>query len=233
MERSLDAIRRALKTDAMAHRRDLSKMMRESVMLTRELNALRREAGTMMLQKKAITEAGPLGPRTNPTVLLDLLDLLGIKMKKTIVPGTKVRPSAAADLELSSTWADGSTNAAAGAAGAGFGGKFSKTVNDAADMTTGGAGGDREGRTDSEQGVVGPRVRRSTALRTTSASGKIQSAANAAVSKHDQWEAWREIQMQTEQMRQLEDQLQEICKSMGVDPVQILINIDVNLQSLF
>jgi hypothetical protein len=78
----------------------------------------------------------------------------------------------------------------------------------------------------------GHKVQRSAALRTTSASGRVQGGAAAKASKHDQWEAWREVQMQMEQMRQLEDQLHSVCRSMGVDPVQILINIDVNLQSL-
>ncbi len=38
MERSLDSLRRAIKTEALAHRRDLAKMMRESVMLTKVRN---------------------------------------------------------------------------------------------------------------------------------------------------------------------------------------------------
>lgn len=35
MERSLDSLRRSLKTEALAHKRDLGKMMRESVLLTK------------------------------------------------------------------------------------------------------------------------------------------------------------------------------------------------------
>lgn len=35
MERSLDSLRRAMKTETVVHRRDLGKMMRESVLLTK------------------------------------------------------------------------------------------------------------------------------------------------------------------------------------------------------
>ena len=57
---ALDSLRRALKTEAMAHKRELGKMMREGVLLTKERNTLRKNARSMQLQKKAI-DATPEG----------------------------------------------------------------------------------------------------------------------------------------------------------------------------
>jgi hypothetical protein len=48
LERSLDGLRRALKTDAVSNKRDVSKMMRERALLTKELNVLRRDAGIIV-----------------------------------------------------------------------------------------------------------------------------------------------------------------------------------------
>ena len=61
MERNLESVRRALRTDATAHRRDFEKMMRENVVLTRELNELRQEHHDMLLQKAAVDTATAKG----------------------------------------------------------------------------------------------------------------------------------------------------------------------------
>ena len=45
----------------------------------------------------------------------------------------------------------------------------------------------------------------------------------------DQWEAWREIQMQNDQMQALEDQLRNVCGPLDVDSNQILQRLDVAL----
>lgn len=56
LERSLDGLRRAVKTDALSNKRDISRMMRERGLLTKELNVLRRDAGELRLQNKAIEQ---------------------------------------------------------------------------------------------------------------------------------------------------------------------------------
>jgi hypothetical protein len=177
MERSLDSLRRALKTEAQAHKRDLGKMMRESVLLTKELNSLRKNARSMQLQKKAIDSQGEIGGNTD---LTELMDLLGLQIKK-------------------------------------------------ADQKAPGKSGKNR---DPNEPPVPPEVpmrrqilNRTTALRTTAADGK-RSGMN---SRQDQWEAWREIQMQYEQMRGLEDHLTSLCLECNIDPDQLIVGIDSNL----
>lgn len=182
MERNLDALRRGLKTDSLAHRRDLSKMMRENVMLTKELNALRKDARSMELQKKAVEET-PLGPRTD---LTGIMDLLGIHIKRSGAnTGNAVKtPQSPFPPENS--------------------------------VSTG-----------KRSSVKG----RSSALRTTSATGKLEPVTDGSRSRHDQWEAWREIQMQTDNMEQLENHIRVLCSSLAIDPAHMLEQIDVSLVS--
>ena len=82
---------------------------------------------------------------------------------------------------------------------------------------------------------------RTAALKTTNAEGKVsrggggRSGAGGAaglsgvVSKQDQWEAWREIQMQYDQMKALEDQLMAVCYSLSIDPIPVIVGIDSTL----
>jgi len=80
MERSLDALRKSLRTDAELHKRDLSKMMRENVMLTKEMNDLRKDSKTMALQKKALEAALEGGSRTNVN---EVMEMLGFPVKNS------------------------------------------------------------------------------------------------------------------------------------------------------
>ena len=188
MERSLDSLRRAMKTEALAHKRDLGKMMRESVMLTKELNTLRKNARSLQLQKKAIDQAGDLSSHAN---LLELMELLGLQVKKS-----------ARELEKEKA----ATLAAEQAAG---------------DVVRAPSGSRK--RSQPQQ--------RTAALRTTSADGVVSRAGNRTnpSAKHDQWEAWREIQIQYDQMKQLEDQITAVCQSLGLDPVPVIVAVDARL----
>mmetsp|Transcript_5881 Transcript_5881/g.12968 ORF Transcript_5881/g.12968 Transcript_5881/m.12968 type:complete len:986 (+) Transcript_5881:89-3046(+) len=172
MERSLDSLRRSMKTEAVAHRRDLHKMMRESVMLTKELNTLRKGARAMQVQQRAIEQAGELGLHTD---LADLMTLVGVHVKKA-QPGTQAQepPHAPPPPE--------------------------RRLRSAP---------------------------RTAALRTTNADGKSDRPASGK--KQDQWEAWREIQMQYEGMKGLEDQLMSACYVLGVDPIPVIVAIDSSL----
>lgn len=186
MERSLDSLRRSLKTEALAHKRDLGKMMRESVLLTKELNTLRKNARSMQLQMKAINAAGEIGPNTD---LVELMNVLGLHIKKVEkIPGR---------------------SASKGAAGGELGGiPPSPPV-------------------DYSRSRHHTPSNRTTALRTTAADGKVSRSGIA--SRHDQWEAWREIQMQYEHMKQLEEHLTSLCHSCNIDPDQLIVGIDSNL----
>jgi len=199
MERSLDSLRRSLKTEAIAHKRDAAKMMRESVMLTKELNNLRKQARAMQLQKKAIEETGELGPHTD---LTELMTLLGVHIKKQAAPTSGMSQAAPVQVE---------------------GMLPAPPVTEVARSSRGGTMG------------------RTAALKTTNAEGKVsrggggRSGAGGAaglsgvVSKQDQWEAWREIQMQYDQMKALEDQLMAVCYSLSIDPIPVIVGIDSTL----
>lgn len=183
MERNLDALRRALKTEALTHKRDVNKMMRENVILTKELNSLRKESKSYQQQTIAIEQAMKLGTKAN---FPELLDLLGIESKR---PGT--------------------TQPAKKAAGE----------------------DEMEGKGASDELPAPPsapppkrKLQRSVALRTTSAEGRPSSRATPGTigSRLDQWEAWREIEMQRVHMQQLENQVQALCYSLGLDPADFL-----------
>lgn len=149
MERNLDTLRRSLHTDAVMRKRDLGKMMRENVILTKQMNELRKDYKTLLIQKKAVDEALKIGPRGN---IAEYMDILGIAR-------------------------------AAGAAAA-------------APVTA-----------KSRQSP------RSAALRTFSA-GPASAMRGGRNNTND---AWRELQMQEENIVRLETQLSALCNSLEMD----------------
>lgn len=191
MERSLDSLRRAMKTEAMAHKRDLAKMMRESVMLTKELNTLRKNARSLQLQKKAIEQGGDLNSYSN---LVELMQLLGLQIKKT--PKEIEKEKAAEAAEFAATQPTGE------APRIGSGSRKRNNVHS-----------------------------RTAALRTTSADGVVSRAGsrNNPAAKHDQWEAWREIQIQYDTMKSLEDEITAVCESLNLDPIPVIVAVDARL----
>lgn len=200
MERSLDSLRRSMKTESIAHKRDAGKMMRESVMLTKELNSLRKSARAMQLQKKAIEETGELTPMTD---LTELMGLLGVHVKNqkpaATTPGLVAPSGAAGELPPVPPAAQARSR---GMAPMGRTAALKTTYGDAK-MVVRSAGGTRGHAGD--DGLTG------------------------VVSKQDQWEAWREIQMQYDQMKALEDQLMAVCYSLNVDPIPVIVGIDTTL----
>lgn len=88
--------------------------------------------------------------------------------------------------------------------------------------------------------AAGSKYTRTAALKTTLADGKlfdptaagkdaISKNRHSAISRNDQWEAWREIQMQYDQMKVLEDNLTAICQTLGLDPDRVINGIDRTL----
>lgn len=221
MERSLDSLRRAMKTEAMAHRRDMGKMLRESVLLTKELNTLRKNFRSLYLQKKAIEQSGELGVHSN---LADLIEILGLQQKKTHASGLgKSKKGGAGDASLADESQDDAFPAAPGGAGAtgSCGAKIPKPPSGSAKLFGGNAA---------------VPLGRTTALRTTSAEGIVSRSgdrggglAKGAVSRQDQWEAWREIQLQYDAMKDLEDRVGEVCSSLGLDPIPLIVSMDTKL----
>ncbi len=70
MERSMDALRRSLYTDSILQKRDLAKMMRESVVLTRELNELRKDEQVLQMKLEAIERVQKAGNKSNISALM-------------------------------------------------------------------------------------------------------------------------------------------------------------------
>ena len=202
MERSLDSLRRSMKTETIAHKRDAGKMMRESVMLTKELNNLRKQARAMQLQQKAIEQTGELTPQTD---LTELMGLLGVHVKKPNTPGIS-GPVATADPGLPPMPPNGTADNRLRA------NRTSNTARTAALKTT----------------LADGKVLRSAGGR-RSGEGSTGGALTGTVSKQDQWEAWREIQMQYDQMKVLEDQLMAVCYSLNIDPIPVIVGIDTTL----
>lgn len=209
LERSLESLRRALKTDAMAHKRDLGKMMREGVLLTGELNTMRKDARYLLLQKRAIDKAGGIGPKTDIPALMEALH---IEVKKT-EREKKLEQEAAAKAAKE-------------------GGKLPQAGPAGAEATALLGGGNPPSAPASRQSMS-----RSSALRRTPATGGSYRATGAigagagtgVTAGGDQWAAWKEIQMQNVQMGALEDQLSEQCTALGIDALHILVSIDASL----
>ena len=88
-------------------------------------------------------------------------------------------------------------------------------------------------------GSASGKFTRTAALKTTLADGKLMDPAkdavnkkrNSAISRNDQWEAWREIQMQYDQMKVLEENLTAVCHTLGLDPDRVINGIDRTLGS--
>lgn len=93
LERSLDSLRRCTKTDAMATKRELGKMIREGVLLTRELNMLRKNARHLQLQKRAIAQVGTINAQTDVS---ELMEYLGLKVNNALSAPGKAGATAAA-----------------------------------------------------------------------------------------------------------------------------------------
>jgi hypothetical protein len=231
MERNLEGLKRALKMDAVAFKRDLSKMQRESVMLTSELNNLRRESRTMQLQKKAV-ENGYSAGLGSKEAIVDLMELLHMKIPRALVnPDEKKKAALAAS--------------AAGKKGGASKGAGSTAGLPPAPGSTGGAPpGIPQTDEDTMEVLASPAPMvphgnmgspRTAALRTTSAGGHVLEKARAAkkaggkASAADHWEAWREIQIQHDQMVGLEEKLKMLCHSLEIDPFQMLSSIDATL----
>lgn len=173
MERSMDALRRSLHTDAILQKRDMNKMMRESVVLTRELNELRKDEQTLMMKQEAIVRVQKSSNKSN---ILTLMSQYGLGVK------------------------DSSSS------------KSSKADIPPAPPSNGSA-------------VIGGGTKRSTALRSASAGGD-GGGSGVMKSRNDLREAWRELEMQTSQIANLEDQLRSLCISLRLDFMEELTFVD-------
>jgi len=194
MERSLDTLRRYAKTEGVARKRDSGKMMRESVLLTNELNTLRKAARGMQTQQRTIEQAGELGAHTD---VGELMAQLGVHVKKAVHSTTQ---------------------------GVGSPMGSSKSAQDLGGFVS-------PMGTPIKKSASNLSLSRTAALHTTNADGmeSMRSPQSGKKGRQDQWEAWREIQMQYECMKTLEEKLTSTCRVLGIDAVPIIVGIDSSL----
>ena len=221
LERSLESLRRALKTDALAHKRDLGKMMREAVILTGELNSLRKDARYLELQKRTITRCGGVTPK-NLSVLMDMLNLNPTKKSKG---DQKAEAKASENAELTDgTAAEPTEKKPLGfTAAIGKGGQRSAALR-----TTVADGSLARAPPPSKRGDNAPFLNEHITSG-DNANSAVGGGINAVRSGGDQWGAWKEIQSQNALMGQLEEQLSNECNLLNIDALHILVSIDANL----
>lgn len=225
LERSLDALRRAAKGDAIAHKRDVNKMVRENVVLTGQLNEMRKEYFGLSLKEKAIDESGIL--RGNTKHFGDLFQILGVKD-----PAEKLRTGRENSYpnpnpggifategveEMKENFAPPLRSKTAGP-------RSPRTValrkSDSRGRTITTSPGKRRNRPPLAAQPLGEHINNFKTKPT------FQQPPYDKTGGGDQWEAWREIQMQNDQMQALEDQLRSACRPLNIDPNQIFQRID-------
>ena len=198
MERSLDALRKSLHTDTKLHKRDLSKMMRENVLLTKEMNDLRKEAHSLQLQKQALNESLESGNKSN---INEVMEMLGFPVKPQSA-GNSLReqfpPPPPSGGALSSTLPPGTNN-----------NKSRRSIRSTALRHV---------------SSVGDEMDDSTVVRSSSAGTNFKKPLTA--SRNDLREAWREYEMQTTTLVKLEEQLRSICGTLSLSADDILEDID-------
>lgn len=172
-------------------------MTRESVLLTKELNTMRKNARGLYLQKKAIEQAGELNIHSDLTDLIEILNLQ--PSKKTTSNANNNDPPSNNSEEAPPPQQKSASR--------------------------------QQSRV--QRGGSGPTIiSRTAALRTTSAEGvvtSLTSKSNKVMSRQDQWEAWREIQIQYDTMKELEDRITEVCNSLGLDAIPVIVSVDTKL----
>jgi hypothetical protein len=256
MERSLDSLRRAMKTETLAHKRDLSKMMRESVLLTKELNTLRKNARTLMLQRKAIDQSSH--ELTSIENIHELMELLGLQVKnKQQSSSLKAQTAKAPKREGTATGTGGQDQSKHLYLPTGppttmndlFKVKRSSQQSRTTALRTTSADGTLHKANDhsswfdpsSVLGGAGPGNQNTTssaAAANIPSSGiagspsRAQSRQKHNQSRQDQWEAWREIQIQYDSMKFLEDNLTSLCDGLGLDPIPVLVAVDNQVETL-
>jgi hypothetical protein len=212
MERSLDALRKSLHTDSKLHKRDLSKMMRENVLLTKEMNDLRKVAHTLQLQKQALQASMESG---NKTSMNEVMEMLGFPVK----PTTK---TAIATPSAGTMGGGGTLNhfppPPPSSSFSSTGGAGRRTIRSTALRHVSSSGGNGAEMEDSSAGGG--------VMRSTSAGGGTNYSMPLASSKSDLREAWREYEMQNLTLAKLEEQLRSVCLTMGLSAEDILIDID-------
>ena len=191
LERSLESLRRASMGDAKAHKRDMSKLSRENVVLTGQLNELRKDFNTFSLKKRAIEESKALSDGKS---FDDIFEVLCVSDPRGKVMSPSQSPKRGSEIHSPNPHEAGGIFAAEGV----------EEMKNSSPMRS----PIRSFDTSSP---------RTTALKVESGLRLFASPKD----KNDISEAWREIQIQNDQMQQLENQLQGLCNLCRIDAQEI------------
>lgn len=173
-------------------------MVRDNVVLTRELNDLRKEGSTLQLQKRLIEHAQSAGKLGSTDDIADLLFKLGIKIRRP-------RSSKQSSLGQPLLSREESTSNYSSTA------SLSKIFGNPANATSFGMANKK----------------RSSALRTTSTDGRVQTNRMISSVNHaDNYEAWCVINNQQLQIKELENEVKELCEELKKDSLDIFSEID-------
>jgi hypothetical protein len=190
-------------------------MVRDNVLLTRELNDLRKEGSSLMNERRIIDKAVKDGKLNSATGVQELLAALGIQLRQARnAPRTPVEETASSRGSTMNASRRTSVNLK----------DFPAVSNDVFSKSS-----SRDMK----------HIKRSTALRRTSASGKVQTMMMKVTSTEDgvmitgskdNYEAWCTIQSQQRKIRELETSLESLCLSLDMDAIDILTHIDQQLE---
>jgi len=231
LERSLDALRRAAKGDAVMHKKDVTKLSREKVIMTNELNDLRKNFMSLSLKKKAIDECEALQGGKN---FGDIFDILGVKD-----PREKLRKEKDKENANPNPINAGGIFATEGVEEMRL--PLSLIGEERTEVVSARA---HNGRPPLRSKSAAPRSPRTVALKqgrniSTSPSKRRRPISNigkgrimpTSSEQGDQWAAWREIQMQHDQLQELEGRLREVCELAHMDPIEVFERLETHLST--
>ena len=210
MEKNFEGLKRGLKTCTLAYKRDVGEMTRENVMLTSELNTLRKDSRSMQLQKRAIDAAHKEGLHLKPN-LIEVMDVLHMKIPKSLLDGKA--PGGANGKGTEAARATEKEPIPPPPSSRQSGG----TARSTALLTT-----------QAEGPALDP------TLITTKLAGKTprkhsSANSNSPFKGDDHWVVWKELEIQNDQLAKLEDSLRTLCVSLNIDPNAMLESIDASL----
>ena len=204
LERSLVSLRRAVDVDAKAHKRDSTKLLKENVVLTTQLNEMRKDFAILSLKRRAIEESKAL---ENGRTFNDVFDILAVKD-----PREKYLSPSPSPVRKGNRSGNNSL-------------QNSPIPNQAGGIFA------TEGVEEMKDSPMRSPIRRSNAEAVSPRTVALQKDGgkrlfDSPTHRADMAEAWREIQIQNDQMQQLESQLMGLCTLCKVDQVEIFRKVN-------
>ena len=203
LERSLVSLKRAVDVDAKAYKRDKTKLLKENVVLTAQLNEMRKDFTTLSLKQKAIDESKAL---QNGKTFNDVFDILAVRDPRE----KYLSPSPSPKRRGNRSGANSAHNSPVpNQAGGIFATEGVEEMKDSPMRSP-------------VRSIGGAASPRTVALQKDGGKRLFDSPTH----RGDMAEAWREIQIQNDQMQQLESQLTGLCSLCQVDQSTVFQQIN-------